>query len=176
MKYKNRGFTLLEIILYMALVSAMMASLLSFAWNIIGGSVKSTTQQEVYSQARYVSERIKLEIRNASSVNIAGSTFGASPGILSLAEIGPANDPVKDPTIVTLSGGKITIKQGAGSSVALNSSNTSVESLIFTNYSSPDSKTKHIGFSFTITDNFVSERHEYRESINIQSSAEIRNN
>src|SRR3989344_7372816 len=64
----EKGFTLIELILYMALVSIVLTAIVPFAWNIIGGGVKSSAQQEVFSQARFVSERIKYEIRNASGI------------------------------------------------------------------------------------------------------------
>ena len=107
---RNSGFTYIEMILYISIVVIMMNALVPFAWNVIGTGAKSATQQEVSSAARYVSERISFEIRNASDINTGASTFGSSPGTLSLAHSISA----QNPTLITLTSGKVTIKQGTG--------------------------------------------------------------
>ena len=168
---KNNGFTFLELIIYIAIITVVLSSLVRFAWSAIGNSVKSTTQQEVYASARYVSERIKYEIRNANGINEGSSTFDASPGVLSLVQTAPDN-----PTVIDLSAGEVRIKQGAAAAVNLNSTDTTVTSLVFTNYSSGDNKTKHIGFTMTITSNYGSVRQEYTDTVTLRSSAEVRSN
>lgn len=170
-RIKKSGFTFLELIIYIAIVTVVLSSLVKFAWNIVGNSVKSNTEQEVYAAARYISERIKYEIRNANGINTGSSTFGISPGVLSLVQTAP-----NDPTIIDLSAGNVRIKLGAAAAVNLNPATTTVTSLIFTNYSSGDSKTKHIGFTMTIQSNYGSVRQEYTDTVTYQSSAEVRSN
>jgi hypothetical protein len=85
-------------------------------------------------------------------------------------------DAAKNPTIIDLSGGKVRIKLGAAATVDLNSADTTISSLVFTNYTSADNKAKHIGFTFTISDNLPATRQEYQETIDIRSSAELRSN
>ncbi|OGE17571.1 hypothetical protein A3F00_05420 [Candidatus Daviesbacteria bacterium RIFCSPHIGHO2_12_FULL_37_11] len=163
----DRGFTFIEIILYVSIVSIILVALVPFAWNVIGGSVKSSAEQEVNSQARFISERIKYEVRNADGIN---SVAAAS---ISLDPPGTSNDP----TIIDLSGGRIRIKLGAAADVDLNSTDTNITSLIFTNYTSGDNKTKHIQFVFVIDDNFGSGRTEYDvPAQTIEGSAEVRSN
>jgi len=161
------GFTFIEIILYVSIVSIVLAALVPVAWNVIGGSAKSSAQQEVFSQTRFISEKIKYEIRNADSINSVAATS------LSLDPPGTANDP----TIIDLSGGKLRIKLGAASAVDLNSTDTTITSLTFTDYTSADTKTKHVQFVFTIDDNFGSTRQEYDvPAQTIEGSAELRSN
>lgn len=161
----------MELIIYIAIVTIVLSSLVQFAWNAIGSGVKSNTQQEVYATARYISERIKYEIRNSEGINTGSSVFDTNPGILSLIKNAPTN-----PTIFDVSGGNIRIKQGAASAVNLNSADTTVTNLIFTNYTSADNKTKHVGFTLTVESNYNSTRQEYNESITLRSSAEVRSN
>src|SRR5947199_3957776 len=108
-KQYQAGFTYLELVVYMALVAMMMTTLISFAWNVIEGGAKSATEQEVFSQGRSVSERLTYEIRNASGINSLAATQ------ISLATANPATNP----TILTLSGGNITMQQGASSAVPI---------------------------------------------------------
>ncbi len=162
------GFTFIELILYIAVVSIMLTALVPFAMNVIGGGVKSTSEQEVFSQARYVSERIKYEIRNATAINSVAANS------ISLAVSVPANNP----TVIDLSGGKIRIKLGSAAAINLNSNDTKINSLTFTNYTDTvTNKTKHIQFSFVIDDNFGSARQEYDvPTMTIEGSAELRSN
>lgn len=166
MRNRPNGFTLIELLLYVAIVSLVVSALIPFAWNVIEGGVKSTTEQEVFSNARFVSERIKSEIRNASGINSVAATS------ISLAEF---NSSV-NPTIIDLSGGKIRITQGAGSPVNLNSNDTTVSSLTFTNYTSADNKTKNIQFNLTMQSNFNQTRQEYQQNISVEGDGELRSN
>lgn len=168
---KKSGFTFLELLIYVGIVTVVVSSLIKFAWNVIGSGVKNSTQEEVYAAARYVSERIKYEIRNSNGINTGSSTFGSSPGVLSLVQTAPNN-----PTVIDLSAGKVRIKLGAAATVDLNSNDTTVTSLIFTNYSSGDNKTKHVGFTLTIQSSSSSVRQEYSDSVTLRSSAEVRSN
>ena len=162
------GFTYLELIIYMSIVTIMMTALIPFAWNAIEGGVKSATQREVFSQAQYVSERIKYEIRNASGI------ISVTPTQVSLATLNPATNP----TIIASSSGNVTIQQGAGSPVVLNSQNTTISSFNFTNYSSADNLTENIQYVFTIAANYqgAGSRQEYQGSTTIEGSAEVRSN
>ncbi len=172
MNYKKnnseKGFTFVEMILYVAIVVIVVDSLIPFAWNMIETGVKSSVQQEVSSNARFVAERIKYEIRNAKDINTGSSTFGTNPGTLSLVDFSAGSDP----TIINISGGKVMVKQGAAGAVALNSNDTTITNLVFTNNSSAN--TKNISFTFTLQSNYATTRQEYSGNIVIQSSAEVR--
>ena len=166
-KMKTKGFTLIELILYIAIITIVMSALIPFAWNIIEGSAKSSVEQEVSSQARYVSERIKYEIRNATSINTPAP--GASGSVLIL-NTSPS-------TIIDLNSSKVRISDDGGPLTNLNSNETEVSGLNFTSYQSSDGKTKHIQFSFTVDDNYTGSRQEYdAPAITIESSAELRSN
>jgi len=167
-RHDTQGFTLIELVLYIAIVAIMMTALIPFAWNTIEGGVKSSTQQEVFSQARYSSEYIKYIIRSASGIN------SVSPTQISLTTANSGTNP----TLISLSSGNITLKQGLSSAVNLNSIDTKVSSLVFTNYSSADNKTKNIQFVLTVAANYPNAglRQEYNTSTTIESDAEIRSN
>lgn len=164
----NSGTTFIELIIYIAIVTIMLSALIPMAWNIIEGGVKSSTQQEVYSQARVLSERIKYEVRNASGIN------SLTPTSISLAN----SNASLNPTVITYSGNYVTITQGTSfpTPVRLHSQGTSVSSFVFNSYSSTDNKTKHVQFAFTLSASNPGPRSEYSENIAIESSAEIRNN
>ena len=167
----HKGFTFIELILYVAIVTIILSAIVPFAWSAIETGVKSAVQQEVNANARYISERIKYEIRNSIGIN---SVAAAS---ISLATSTTATNP----TIIDrdLPTGNIRITQGAASPVNLNSANTVINSLTFTDftdYVSGNFKTKHIRFVMTVAASFAPARQEYQDSVVVESSAEVRSN
>ncbi len=166
----SNGFTLIELILYVVLVTLMLGTLIPFAWNVIEGGVKVSVEQEVYSQARYLSERIKKEVRDGSAINTC--TSDASSGTLSIANsTGSLN-----PTVFSWAGvptNQITISQGGGAATRIHSDDTSVTAFTCTNYQGAG--TDNVQIILTISDNYTSAvRQEYNESLNVQLSAETR--
>ena len=172
-KNKN-GFTLIELILYVAIVAIFMLALIPFIWGIIQGSARNAAKQEVFSNARFVSEKIKSEIRNSNGFNTSNFdvNLANNPGMkLSLIQDAPNN-----PTDIDVSAGKVRVKRGASAVANLNSDNTKVTNLTFTNYSSVDNKTKNIAFEIIIEGNYTSARTEYTEIFTLKSDVEIRSN
>lgn len=169
----HKGFTLIELILYVSILTLVLTAFITFAWNSIQTGVKSTVQQEVSANARYISERIKHEIRNSTDINLpAVSSSGTTLDLTT-------STTTTSPTIIELDipTGNIRIKQGTGGVwVSLNSANTTISSLTFTNYSSVDNKTKHIQYNMTISAKYDSTRQEYKGNIVIEGSAELRSN
>lgn len=163
----RKGFTLIELILYVSIITIVMSALIPFAWNVIEGGAKSSVEQDVSSQARFISQRIMYEIRNASDINsVSASSISLKVANASL-----------DPTIIDLFGGNIRIKQGPGQADILNSTDTTITSLTFTDYSSADLKAKNIQFTFTIDDNYTGARQEFNAPPEtLESAAEIRSN
>lgn len=163
---KKAGFTFIELILYITIVTVMLSALVTFAWNIIGATSKSNTEQEVFSQSRFISERIKYEIRNSTGINSVAATS------ISLITAVPSTNP----TVIDFTGGNIRIKQGAAAIVVLNSPDTVISNLTFTNNTSLDNKTKNISYIFTLSANYGSSKQEFVETTTIRSSAEVRTN
>ena len=162
----QQGFTFVEAILYVSIISILLTTLIPFTWNIVEGQRKSATQEEVSSQARMISERIKYEIRNAVSINSVGASS------LVLCEGSPCSG--NNLTTISLSGGQISIAPApAPTPVILTSNDVTVSSLTFTNNSS--TTTKNVSFSLTLQQAGTQKRNEFKQSETIQSSVELRN-
>lgn len=164
--HDKNGFTFIELILYIALVTIVLSAVVPFAWNSVETGVKSAVQQEVNANARYISERLLYEIRNASGINSVSATS------LSLSTSSAGTNP----TIIDLSGGNIRIKQGSGSPININTANSVITNLAFVNLSSGDLKSKNVQFTITIAASFAVARQEYQDSVVIESAAEVRSN
>jgi type II secretory pathway pseudopilin PulG len=130
-KQNIKGFTLIELIIYISLVSMVMVGIITFSLNVIYSGDKSNIRREVQQNGLFAMERVINEIKGANDINVGLSTFDTDPGVLSLEH----NDPTKDPTTIDVSNGYLQITQGTSGPYALNSNNLEVTSLIFKNHS-----------------------------------------
>lgn len=165
-KKYTRGFTLIELILYVAILGIFLTGAVLFAWDVIYGRVKSQTQLEVIQNARLASKRIQIEVKNASSITSAtGST-------LTLATA----DASTNPTIIDLSSGRVRIGYGTSGSCPisspcfLTSDNVSISNLTFTDLSTGDSE--QVKFALTVVS--TADRKEWQSAVTYQGSAELR--
>ena len=162
------GFTLIEIILYIGILSLILTSLIEFSWLIIYSFTKSNTQQELNSNLRLVTNRLVYEIHNATGINSISSTS------LSLSN----SDPTRNPTIFSLTGNSANIGYGHSglcpitNPCALTSSNIFISNLQFLNLSPLDGKSLNIKFSLTASMS-GSSRQEYQTSQSYNGSAEV---
>ena len=62
---KQQGFTLIEMILYIGIVSIFLGGVVRVAWNSIYGRVKAQVMEHVNYAARFTGKRMMYEIRNA---------------------------------------------------------------------------------------------------------------
>jgi len=162
----DTGFTLIEAILYVSIITVILTALIPFTWNIIEIGSQSAIEQEVSSNARYISEQLKYQIRNASGINsVTSSSISLSETISAL-----------NPTVITWTAPNITIKQGAGATIQLNSNDTNISSFTFTNNTSGTNSTKNISFVFTAQQAYTGPRRDFSFSVTAQSSAELRSN
>lgn len=173
----NKAFTLIEILLYMALVVILLSTFAPFMIQLIKGGEKASSGQDIYSTARYISERIKFEIRNSNGVYVASSTFNANLATTTNAIFSVVDDAPNNPTYFSVSSstGTLFVTQGASGPIALNSSSTAITNLTFYNYTSGDSKTKNFGFQITV-ENLYGKGQEYVAETTITGSAEVRSN
>ncbi len=163
---RDSGLTFIELLIYVGILALMMGSLLPTTWEALNNRAKVNTNSEIYSQVRNISERIKYEIRNASGINSVTATS------ISLSNSLAGNNP----TVIDQSGAFIRIKQGTGITENLNSTDSTVSGLVFTNYTSGDNKTKNIQFEFNLSANYNSARQEYKVSSAIRGAVEVRSN
>ena len=168
-----RGFTLIETLLYLALIVIFLGALLPVVLQIADTGAKNNTTQEVDAVARYASERMLYEIRNASSVNIASSSFGINLAASSGAMLSLANfSSTLNPTVFNVASGTLMITRGTSTSIGLTSSNTIVSSLIFSNHST--STFQNIELTLVVADNSSSTRTEFAVSTTVNTAAEVR--
>lgn len=165
---KNRhGFTLVEIVLYLAIFTGILLTASSIFNTAMQSRVKSQTIAEVEQQGAQVVQLMTQTIRNATAIN--SPSTGASASSLSINVVSGVNSP----TIFDLSTGQLRIKEGVATAVPLTNSRIVASSLIFYNLTRASTK-GIISFQFTLTHVNPSNLQEYGYSKTFYGSASLR--
>lgn len=164
---KNKGFTLIELIVYISLVSVMLLGIASFTKIILQTRIRNQVITETEQQGIQIAQILTRVIRNAE--NITTPTAGNNAGSLTL----DVSDISQDPTVFSLNGGIINIKEGTGNQINLNNSRVEAHDLAFQNLSRPDTP-GIIKFGFSLDYNNQSGRPEYNYSRTFYGSISLR--
>jgi len=78
----NKGFTLIETVIYTAILGLLLAVAVSSLVLILNLYTRFDVRRDIQDSALTSLDRMTREIRNAASVSTSGSSFGAHPGIL----------------------------------------------------------------------------------------------
>lgn len=166
----KKSMTLVETVVYTAILAIMATSFLTMSINMMSLRTKSTSQEEVASNLRFISQKINYEIRNA----VAISATTASSITLTMA------DSARNPTIFSLSSGDIRMGFGSSGSCptsspcVLNSSRINISAFTVTNLSSGNSLAQNV--RYTLTGNFINNtgRADFAANGSITDSIELR--
>lgn len=126
MLYKSykKGFTFIELIIYVAILGIIATSLIAFAWNVVYVRLKAQAQREVTQNMRYITDKIIYEVKNAESFSVDNVN---KVTIVS-------NDSNRNPVVIDFLDGKIRL--GYGLSGECNSTNPCVisgKNIVITN-------------------------------------------
>lgn len=143
---KIKAFSLVETLLYIAIVSTIVVALTSFLSVNQNTAARNQTINEVEQQGAQTLELITQTIRNSTS--ITGPVVGTPGSTLTIV----VADGAKSPTIFDLSSGAIRIKEGAGAAFNITSNRVTASALTFTDLK-PGTQKDSIKIQFTLTYN-----------------------
>lgn len=165
-KFNNSGFTLIELIFYIALFSVFFVSLFLVLNIFYENKTKNSTIIEVEQQGLFISQTISQEIRNAQS--IISPTIGDNSLSLSLE----AYENFRNPIVFSLLSEAILLSENGVDIDNLNSSRVIISDLIFIN-NSIVGDIQSINFSFTISYKNNSGKKEYDYSKDFFASVSL---
>lgn len=167
----RKGFTLIETLIYVAIVSTVVAGFIAFALSIAESRNSSFVVQEVQANARMAMKKISQKVRLAESIMIASTTWGTDPGVLYLQ----MSSSTVNPTIISLTAdnGQLQIREGASANQVLTSSEVKISNLVFTNYSSSTSR-GNIQINLTAEYNGTGSSRSYIYSYSLQTAVSLR--
>jgi type II secretory pathway pseudopilin PulG len=167
-KFSNRGFTLLETLLYISLTALTILAVAYLFSLIFETRIKQKAISEVEQQGNLAIKMITQAIRNSKDFDTL--TPGNSNGLtLSVA----TENPNTNPTIFSLSNGALTISMGSGPARPLTSDRVIVSNLLFQNLGSP-ATTGTIQVRFTLNATNPSGKNEYNYQETFYASASAR--
>jgi type II secretory pathway pseudopilin PulG len=164
----QKGFTLVEMVLYVSLCSIILLALSTFLSFLLGARVRSQAITEVNQQGFQVMYQITQTIRNGRSIQVP--SIGSSASTLSVT----TGVPLLNPTVFSVSSSTFMIQEGGASAVPLTNARVQISALTFQNISSASSTDKIIRISFTI--NYINPqgREEYSFTKTFNGSATLR--
>ena len=101
----KKGFTLVETIIYVAIASMLLVTVINAAWSMILSNSNTTGKIDTYYYSRLLMQEIQQQIKGADDLIAESSVFAIHPGVLALDY--PADNDViidtytKEITVVT---------------------------------------------------------------------------
>lgn len=135
---KQPGFTLIEILVYLGLVTLLSGALALFFWNITGVSERNELSQSTAAEARFVTLRLGSILRHADSLE----SFAPDRIVL-------GNPDASDTTTVYASDGNIFIDDGSGA-MALIGSGVRTEDVRFEESHASDGQSQYVTFTLLL--------------------------
>ena len=163
----KKGFTLIEMLLYLSILSVVVLALSSFLFLAYNSRVKATVIAEIEQQGNQTMSIITQNIRNAQSITTPSS--GSSASSLTLSEY---SAPLS-PTVFAQTGNIMQITEGSNAAIAISSNRVVVSGLTFQNLSRA-STPGVIRIQFTLNHVNPSNIGQYIYSKTFTSSASLR--
>ncbi len=130
MRFHDRdGFTLVELLLYIAIVAGLLLAVATVTINMLRGSARLEAIQTISQNARLGLARIELAVGNATTVTTP--TFGTTSTMLVL-QTGVTST---NPTMIGVSNGVLEMKEGTTASTTIMMGSVRVSNILFRNLS-----------------------------------------
>ena len=164
---KEKGFTLIEILLSISLISILLFSVSGFLTLMFSSRAKSQTLMEVEENGIQIMQILTQTIRNADA--ITAPLAGASATTLTLA----LSDVLVNPTVFTFSNNRLRMNESVWTPNFLSSTHVRVTDLSFQNVSRTATP-GIIRIQFTLTAINSGGRNEYDYSKTFYGTASLR--
>lgn len=178
-RYSKQGFTLLEMIIYMAIAVMVLISVVGIGMNLSLANQKSQAKREVYMNARFIVNEVTRKVRGAQDILPTGTVYGSNPGSLALSYPSGNNILIETYTKNVTVGGvtvpivKLSMKEGSGTFTDISSDKVTISNFTITNLTSSGSR-KNINIQMTIDKVNPSTDKDFGGSIQFETSISTR--
>lgn len=126
---KNKGFTLVEMIIYVAILAIVSVIAINATLAMLRAFSDIRVSRDVNNTATVMLERIAREVRGATSVDTGQSILGVNPGVLILNTKDSGGN---DTTIeFSITNNLMRVKEGGVDKGALNSGSVVVDNIVY---------------------------------------------
>jgi len=126
---EQSGMTLVETLIYAALISIVIGMIIVVAFQVIQSSNNLGDKIFLEEEASFLMRKIEWVISGASAIN-SPSPGSSSSSTFSVDKFGFSGS--ENPVVFTVSGGNIFIQRGTGANTQLNSAFVTVQNATFT--------------------------------------------
>lgn len=127
---RNGGFTLIELVVYVALLAAVSTVTINSILILNRALVAFRLERRINTSVDTAMRRISRELRLANDI-YASSTLDTSPGVLSLRSVESEDDAAPKDVMIYISDGGLTLRRATSSPTILTASGVSLISLVF---------------------------------------------
>lgn len=154
----SRGFTLIETLIYSALVAVVIGLLVTVAFEVISGNANLTENIFLEEEAGFILSKINWILSGTSLVNnpASGSISTSTLSINTFTV--PSNE---SPVVFSLQNGKILMQRNNGSQIELNSAFVTVDNATFTHIAASGTIPAGITAEFAIRSTASSKARQY---------------
>lgn len=147
-KAERKGFTLIETIIYIALLSLIMSGSLLAAHNIIESSRKLEDKIVASAEGEFILKKIDWALNGAQT--IYSPVSGATGTLLSVDK--PSLPGSENPLVFYASSSAVEMTRGANAANLLSTENVEIENLVFEHIPPDADKPRAITVTFTLND------------------------
>lgn len=164
MHNNTRGFSLFELVVYMAIFSVVIVSVVTIATRGVASKTQALATQEVEYATRFALQRLTSDVRSA--VDIDETAFVSNVLRLTMA----------DGSTVTYSrsGNRLTLERDSGGAIQLTSSDVSIDEFTLTNNTGFGTEYKDITVYIATSTSRASNRQEYVAEFDLTSTISVR--
>lgn len=163
------GFSLVELLLYMGLVSLGLVTIIAFAGNLRTGQVKARTIEEVQQDARFSMHQVSLYFHNATGIDESQTVLDSDNGAIALETSG-------DTIVFSIDNNQLAITEGSDPAEAITSDKTTVTQLLVEDRTPDGDGTEITDVKITITVEHVNpdDVAEFRSSTQLSTTVSLR--
>ena len=165
--HTNDGYTLIELLLYIAMTAVLLTGLMAFFGMTLSVRVKNESMNEVEQQGQFVLSTLLQSVRNAESITTPAVAASSTSMTLTTA------DSATNPTVYSISGTSLQIKEGTSAAINLTNNNVAVTNFMVKN-ASRTSSSGSVEISFTLSTLNTTGRNEYDYQKSFVGAASIR--
>ncbi len=137
---KQQGFTLIEVLVYLALFAVLFGGTLASVHVLISGSNKNQSVITLQQEGEFLMGKLNWALAGASSLTVNSATQ------ITINKFDYGSNPV----VFDLNSNKLRISQASGAFVNLNSDNANITNLTFTDIPALGAKPQGLKTLFTI--------------------------
>jgi len=139
-----KGFTLIEVLIYSALIAMIISGSLIAVYQIIEGSDSIQNKIIIEQEANFLLSKIRWALTGATA--IISPTIGLASSTLSINKANYSENPI----VFDLNSNNFRIKQGSGNPTILNNQNIAINNLIFEHLAANGSGPEGLKISLTV--------------------------